>query len=173
MEDDREAASSREARSLKILRIARGLTQRQLAQRAGLAAAQVSRYETGAVEPRFLTLKRLLEALDLPMEALGEAHSLVEKVDSPRTRRSGARGGAAPHSRRAGILRDPTDREPGAADEAVEDALVLEITDVLDLHWTPKQLRSRVLRSRDPAPAVRRSSPAPCPGAIRRGPRRP
>lgn len=82
MEDDREAARSREARSLKILRIARGLTQRQLAERAGLAAAQVSRYETGAVEPRFLTLQRLLEALDLPMEALGEAHSLVKKVDS-------------------------------------------------------------------------------------------
>jgi dsDNA-specific endonuclease/ATPase MutS2 len=32
---------------------------------------------------------------------------------------------------------DPSDREPDAAEEAFEDALELEITDVLDLHSFP------------------------------------
>lgn len=50
------------AEMLRDARRAAGLTQRQLAERAGVPQATVGRIETGAVSPRVDTLDRLLRA---------------------------------------------------------------------------------------------------------------
>ena len=57
----------------RVLRQARrraGLTQRELADRAGVPQSQVARIESGAVVPRVDTLDRLLEACGEGLESL-------------------------------------------------------------------------------------------------------
>lgn len=51
--------------TLTILRILRRLSQSELARRAGIKATQVSRYETGQVQPQLRQLERLLDALEV------------------------------------------------------------------------------------------------------------
>jgi transcriptional regulator with XRE-family HTH domain len=58
------------ARVLRQARRRAGLTQRQLAGRAGVAQSVVGRIESGAVVPRVDTLDRLLEACGEGLEAL-------------------------------------------------------------------------------------------------------
>jgi len=48
---------------VRALRIARGLTQAQLARMAGTSQAAIARLEAGGVDPRLQTLARLGEAL--------------------------------------------------------------------------------------------------------------
>jgi transcriptional regulator with XRE-family HTH domain len=48
----------------------RGWTQEDLSARTGLAAVQISRIERGKREIRLTTLLRLLEAFDMPPDAL-------------------------------------------------------------------------------------------------------
>jgi transcriptional regulator with XRE-family HTH domain len=57
-----------------VLRQARkraGLTQRELADRAGVPQSQVARIESGAVVPRVDTLDRLLEVCGEGLESVG------------------------------------------------------------------------------------------------------
>jgi len=64
-----------------VLRTARrraGLSQRVLAERAGVTQAAISRIEDGKTSPRFDTLERLLEACGFTLEL---AHWLGEGVD--------------------------------------------------------------------------------------------
>lgn len=51
-------------RQLITLREERGLSQRELAARAGMKQPQLARLETGQVEPKLDTLQRLAVALD-------------------------------------------------------------------------------------------------------------
>jgi len=54
----------------------RGWTQEDLSARTGLAAVQISRIECGKREIRLTTLLRLLDAFEMPPEAL--LHGLLE-----------------------------------------------------------------------------------------------
>ena len=58
-------------RRIRAWRIERGLTQEQLAKRCGLkSASNIYRYERNQVLPGVLTLVRIAEALDVPVDAL-------------------------------------------------------------------------------------------------------
>jgi transcriptional regulator with XRE-family HTH domain len=60
------------ARRLKQLRAKKGLTQLQLANRAGLALAYIGRLETGRYDPQLSTLKKLAKALKVRVRDLVE-----------------------------------------------------------------------------------------------------
>lgn len=51
--------------TLTVLRVLRRMSQSELAERAGIRATQVSRYETGQVQPQLAQLERLLDALEV------------------------------------------------------------------------------------------------------------
>jgi uncharacterized protein len=64
---------------LRDARTSRGLTQQQLALRAGITQSVVSAYESGRREPSFSTLRRLIGATGLQLEA-----RVVEGGSAPR-----------------------------------------------------------------------------------------
>ncbi|HEY1297130.1 MAG TPA: helix-turn-helix domain-containing protein, partial [Chloroflexota bacterium] len=81
-------ASGSFAELLRRHRLAAGLTQEALAERAGLSEHGVQRLETGASRPQRETILRLVQALRLPR---GEAAALQEAAPSaPRHRSNGA-----------------------------------------------------------------------------------
>ena len=57
-------------RRVKTLRLARGLSQRELAELADIADKYLSRVEVGAVTPSMLVGTRLARALGVPLDAL-------------------------------------------------------------------------------------------------------
>ncbi|HVF02111.1 MAG TPA: helix-turn-helix transcriptional regulator [Rubrobacteraceae bacterium] len=58
---------------LKNLRIRRALTQRELAERAGISTNALNRLELDKAEPHMSTLRKLARALDIdPTELVGE-----------------------------------------------------------------------------------------------------
>lgn len=68
--------------TLKELRSSRSITQRQLAQKAGISATHLSLLETGRKRPpRLSTLKRISEALNLNIE---EKEILFKQADLSR-----------------------------------------------------------------------------------------
>lgn len=58
-------------RILSELRQEAGLTQQELADRSGLSTAMISGYEQGKIEPRLITLGKLLNGLGVGLEELG------------------------------------------------------------------------------------------------------
>lgn len=66
-------------RRLRELRLARGLTQTQLASRARLHPQQLSAFELGRAIPYEVQLRRLARALGVPAS---EAHTLLEEVQA-------------------------------------------------------------------------------------------
>lgn len=57
--------------AIRAVRLEKGLRQRDLAEAADIDATWISRLENGKVEsPRYLTLRRISEALDLTPEQL-------------------------------------------------------------------------------------------------------
>ena len=58
------------AANLRRLRTAKGLSQEELAGRAGLHASEVSRLERGVREPRLGTIARLARGLGVPADKL-------------------------------------------------------------------------------------------------------
>lgn len=62
--------AARLAQNLRQLREARGLTQQQLATRAGVPRATCANLETGAANPTLAVLHRVAEALLVPLEEL-------------------------------------------------------------------------------------------------------
>lgn len=60
------------SRSLRLRRRARGMTQRRLAQEAGITEKYLSRVELGLVTPSVLIAVRLARALDLTLDQLVE-----------------------------------------------------------------------------------------------------
>lgn len=51
---------------LKVARVARGLTQFQLAEQVGKKEIEISRYETGRAQPDAETKRRIAEVLQKP-----------------------------------------------------------------------------------------------------------
>lgn len=60
------------AKRLKELRAKNGLTQLQVAKRAGLTLAYIGRLETGHYDPQLSTLKKLAKALQCKISELVE-----------------------------------------------------------------------------------------------------
>lgn len=87
-------------RVLTLLRVERGLQQNELAARAGVARAAMSRYETGKAKPTIDNLGKILEALQVTPVEFGETVERVRRrVDDgvePPSRRlpSRAKGGS-------------------------------------------------------------------------------
>ncbi|RLE74581.1 MAG: hypothetical protein DRJ44_07250, partial [Thermoprotei archaeon] len=51
-------------KELRELRKRAGLTQKELARRAGVSQSLIARIESGSVDPRLSTLRRILQALE-------------------------------------------------------------------------------------------------------------
>ena len=82
------------AAQVKALRTRRGWTQAQLAEEAEITSDEVSRIERGAREPRFVTIERLAEALEVPPTRLFDG-----SVDGS----AGTNSEQQPHGGRAGL----------------------------------------------------------------------
>ena len=62
-------------RTLRALRESKGISQAELARRAGLGKSQVSKYERGKELPQLVTLEKLLDALGAePLTLFYTAH---------------------------------------------------------------------------------------------------
>lgn len=75
--------------NLKSARNAAGLTQEELAQQCGVATITIRQYESGKREPKYDTLERLADALDVPLEVLlgiGDSISSVDNVQAQATK---------------------------------------------------------------------------------------
>jgi DNA-binding XRE family transcriptional regulator len=59
--------------TLASLRLRAKLTQKQLAARCGVEQPHISRYESGAVEPRLLHAEKMAAALGVSLDILAEA----------------------------------------------------------------------------------------------------
>jgi transcriptional regulator with XRE-family HTH domain len=68
-------------RALRVLRERSGLTQKALAERAGTSEAYISHAETGRLDVRWHTLRRLLRALDADLRQLASAIDHAEGHD--------------------------------------------------------------------------------------------
>jgi XRE family transcriptional regulator, regulator of sulfur utilization len=64
---------------LRVLRTERGVTQEDLAHRAGLTVAAFARIERGHANPTWTTVRRIAAALEISLPALAEA---VERAGS-------------------------------------------------------------------------------------------
>lgn len=62
---------------IRSLRHGRGWTQRQLAERTGLAQQNLSAYERGEARPRLSTLARILAALDAEVRIVARQPPIV------------------------------------------------------------------------------------------------
>jgi transcriptional regulator with XRE-family HTH domain len=71
--------------ALTILRVSRGLSRIQLAEAAGVSPVGISHWERGQHKPREETLSRILEALDLPPEAIDRAQDFARHPASDGT----------------------------------------------------------------------------------------
>jgi HTH-type transcriptional regulator/antitoxin HipB len=69
--------------ALRRARLARGLSQAELASAAGVTQGSISNYERGVMVPTNDTLGALARALDLDFETLQRAQSTVQLVSSP------------------------------------------------------------------------------------------
>ena len=55
---------------IKEVRLKKGLTQKQLSERCGIADSNIRKYENGHQTPKWETLKRIADALDIGIEEL-------------------------------------------------------------------------------------------------------
>lgn len=73
-------------RRLRAARELRGLSQSDLAQRAGLLQSAVSHYETGSRRPSFTNLRRIAEAMEVTTDYLvgrTKAPGVADPSDEP------------------------------------------------------------------------------------------
>src|SRR5438552_18476174 len=75
------------ARLLRVARAHAGLTQRELAARAGVPQPTIAAIETGAQDPRYRTLERLIRASGQELEVLPAAGVGVDQTQLPTTLR--------------------------------------------------------------------------------------
>ena len=109
--------------TLTVLRVLRRMSQSELARRAGIRATQVSRYETGQVQPQFTQLERLLDALGVGLPEFLFALLQVERTVE---------------------MMELAERSP--AEALVRDAVTAHWTRITDLHLRMAQEVQRVLR---------------------------
>jgi len=55
---------------IRAIRKRKGLTQKEVAQRCGMADSAIRKYESGSVTPKFDTMDRIARALEVPVTAL-------------------------------------------------------------------------------------------------------
>ena len=97
--------------TIVVLRHLRGLSQAELAARAGIRPNHISRYETGQVLPQLGQLEKLLRALDVGLPELVFAMDhLARTAPAARGARAAAGRGAAPSLR--DLLLAPRLRSP-------------------------------------------------------------
>lgn len=63
---------TRFGQNMRTTRLSQGLSQEQLAGRAGLHSTEISRLERGVRDPRLSTIVRIAQALNVPLAALVE-----------------------------------------------------------------------------------------------------
>jgi transcriptional regulator with XRE-family HTH domain len=101
------------AQRLKALREARGLTQIQLAEAAGLNLHGLTKLEQGVGEPHWPTVLALADALDCkPNDFIGQAGE-SEGVEPRRGRPPKSKGPGVPSSSLDGKPSDPPKRSRG------------------------------------------------------------
>jgi transcriptional regulator with XRE-family HTH domain len=71
-------------RALREIRERRGLTQEQVADAAGADWSWLSRLENGQGNPSWATLRRLAQALDVPLAELAELAERLEVSEGER-----------------------------------------------------------------------------------------
>jgi transcriptional regulator with XRE-family HTH domain len=90
---DHERTAAHLSRNVKALREARGWTQRELAERAGVPRPTVTRLESGSPNPTFHVVASVAAALDVSLEELvasrGTGERLVTADELPRRARAG------------------------------------------------------------------------------------
>ena len=64
---------------LRSARIARGISQEELAERVDITRTQVSRYETGKSLPDFRTIIKIADVLDVSLDYLAERDAPVSR----------------------------------------------------------------------------------------------
>lgn len=129
--------------TITVLRILRGVSQAELADRCGIRANQISRYETGQVLPQLAQLERLLDALEVGLPEFLFAMS---------------------HLERTARLLDDAERLP--AETLVRDSVATYWRQVTDLHLEMSRQVARVVRERMQGDGDGRpSEPSPPPGA--------
>jgi transcriptional regulator with XRE-family HTH domain len=72
-------AARQGASPLTLARLARGFSQEELAERAGIARETISRLETGAASPRLTTARALVRVLDFDLELLFPAFAMKDE----------------------------------------------------------------------------------------------
>ena len=55
---------------LRAIRLLKNMTQQELAESSGVSRTSVSLIETGAIEPKIITVKKLAHALDINWKSL-------------------------------------------------------------------------------------------------------
>ena len=70
MEDGRKQPRKTNGSKIAELRIAKGLTQQQLADLIGARGDQISRWERGVFDPKTIILIKIAKALDVSIEDL-------------------------------------------------------------------------------------------------------
>ena len=70
MEESRDQMQQDMAETLRSLRARSGLSQRELAERAGFSRSQYAYYEVGKILPDLFSLKKIAEALKVDISAL-------------------------------------------------------------------------------------------------------
>jgi transcriptional regulator with XRE-family HTH domain len=117
----RTSATEDEAKSLglalMVLRRSRGLTIMQLSEASDSTRAMLSRYETGHCLPRQDTLRRVTEAMGLPLAALYRTQQLID-IATRRTGPSPADGALPPEDPAIYVVRVPRKTALKLAQEA-------------------------------------------------------
>ncbi len=79
---DAAARAFRLGEEVRRLRMTRGLSQQELAERVGLRQSVVARLEAGGAEPRLSTLDRVAQALGVELEVQFQAERARERSAS-------------------------------------------------------------------------------------------
>ena len=63
---------------LRAMRLLKNMTQQELAESSGISRTSVSLIETGAIEPKIITVKKLAHALDINWKSLLDESDLTK-----------------------------------------------------------------------------------------------
>lgn len=121
---------------IQVLRVVRGHSQGDLARRSKVRNSSISNYERGKAEPKFDTLQKLADGLELPFSAMEDAQRFIDHIRSLRDSESLAAAEGQPM---------PGDDLTAEADRIAQDAgRVVQrlVTFVLRLLQTPAGDRS-------------------------------
>lgn len=87
------------ATSLRVLREARSLTQKELAEACGIERNTISKYENGWIQPSREKLRRMLTALGVDYAALEEAERFITRLGGEVAAEPAAASQAGPRDR--------------------------------------------------------------------------